>query len=141
MFTLTLLIILNIVQCKKESGLNRPDREGSKNTLDMMTEDSSSNIDFQSLENKISQSTVMDVEVFFAISVLHKRYISQFLDEVKDLSEDEQKKFFLKKKDEFFHSIKYTEAQYNSFMQNNMNKMDEYIGTHPELQSYLTTLQ
>jgi len=127
------IIFIFIISCKK-------DNKSVETNEPVILNENSSDIDFNSMENIVKNSSKLDIDVFFAISVLHKRYISQFVDQVKDKTEDEQKSFFLMKKKDFFDSIKYTEEEYDSFMTNNFDQMNEYINTHKKIQEYLTSI-
>ncbi|HQH31854.1 MAG TPA: hypothetical protein PK900_13350, partial [Spirochaetota bacterium] len=101
---------------------------------------SDSKIDISKMEKIVNEAGSMNLDVFFAISVLHKNFISQFLNEVQDLSEEKQKDFFLNKKNEFFKKLKFSEEEYNSFMEKNSGLMNDYINRHPEIAEYLTTI-
>ena len=125
-----LIILLIFWGCKKEN-------IGSKIEDNKNSEVERPKIDFAGLRETIDNSTTMDIEVFFAISVCHKYQISQFQQEVEGKSEEEQKIFYLQKKNDFFKSIKYTEDQYNGFIDKNANLMNEYISNHPEIAEYL----
>lgn len=127
------IVFIFIFSCKKD---NKP----VENNESVIISENSNNIDFNYMENLVKKSSKLDIDVFFAISVLHKRYISQFVEQVKDKSEDEQKTFFQSKKKDFFNSIKYTEDEYDSFMSGNFEQMNEYINTHKKIQEYLTSI-
>jgi hypothetical protein len=98
-----------------------------------------SNIDFKGLQDKIKNADKMDMDVFMAISVLHKKYIAQFVDETANMNEEEKHNFFESKKKDFFKSMKFNEQEYNSFMEKNIDKLNDYQNIHPEFREYLTT--
>lgn len=127
------IIFLIVFSCKK-------DNKTVESTDPVIINENSTDIDFNHMENLVKNSSKLDIEIFFAISVLHKRYISQFIDQVKDKSEDEQKSFFLQKKKVFFDSIQYSEEEYDVFMANNFDQMNEYINSHKQIQEYLTSI-
>jgi hypothetical protein len=131
------LIMLLFFQCTKN---NDKKPKNNKTDLEYIEKDNETNIDFTAMKKLVDESSAINIEVFFAISVLHKHYISQFINEIDTLSEDEQKDFFQKKKVEFFQSIKYTEDEYNDFMQKNMDKMNDYINSNKDIEKYLTTI-
>ena len=125
-----------LLQCRKTEMENKD----NKINIEYPETDAKPNIDFESMKKLVDESKTLDIDVFFAISVLHKNYISQFEEQVKDLSEEEQKDFFHKKKKEFFNSIKYSEDDYNNFMQKNIDLMNEYINRHKEIEEYLLSI-
>ncbi|OHD12338.1 MAG: hypothetical protein A2086_08885 [Spirochaetes bacterium GWD1_27_9] len=127
-------LILFFLQCRKNNS-----EFTDKNLEDSTNEEQKLTIDFEEMKRIIDSSKEIDVEVFFAISVYHKYTISEFENEVNVLSEEEQKKFYEKKKIEFFDSIKYTEEQYNDFMLKNINSMQDYLNLHPDIASYLVS--
>lgn len=92
------------------------------------------------MEEIIKKASKLNVEVFMAISILHKKYISQFVDQVKNLPEEEQKKFFEEKKIEFFKSIKFTLEEYENFLKNHPEEINEYIIQNEKIRNYLTTI-
>lgn len=126
---LFLLFLFIFFDCKKE--------DDNLNNVEDNSNIEKPKIDFEAMKSLIDNSVEIDIEVFFAISVYHKYYISRFHEEAAGLNEDEQKVFYLKKKDEFFKSIKYSEAEYNNFMEKNINSMNEYISSHPEISEFL----
>lgn len=94
-------------------------------------------IDFDAIKKVIDNSSSMDINVFFAISVYHKYFISNLQDQANKMNDEEQKTFYQEKKIEFFKTIKYSEKEYNDFMDKNINQMNEYISSHPEIADYL----
>lgn len=131
------ILLLLFVQCKKSNEINENSNEDNNQNENNITKPK---IDFDAMKKIIENSTSMDTEVFVAISVCHKFYVSKFDDEVKNLNEEEQKLFFYKKKIEFYKSIKYSEDQYLDFMQKNQQSVDEYIKSHSEILEYLTSI-
>ncbi|HOF01215.1 MAG TPA: hypothetical protein PK385_04545 [Spirochaetota bacterium] len=132
-----LLFLTIIFGCQKRESANVNIREFD-NSLNESNSDSK--IDISKMEKIVNEAGSMNLDVFFAISVLHKNFISQFLNEVQDLSEEKQKDFFLNKKNEFFKKLKFSEEEYNSFMEKNSGLMNDYINRHPEIAEYLTTI-
>lgn len=133
-----ILLILTIIfgcQRKDNSGVNIREFDNSLNENNIDSE-----IDISKMEKIVNSATIIDLDVFFAISVLHKNFISQFVNEVQNLSEDKQKEFFLNKKNEFFKNLKFSEEEYNLFMEKNSSSMNDYINKHPEIAKYLTTI-
>gem|GEM_PF-1900340 len=141
---LLLLLLISIIilitnQCTKNNKKSaNQDQTEESYSFDDSNIDSKINID--EMKKKVKESTEMDVEVFFAISVLHKDYISRNVDEMNNLPEDEQKKFFEKKKTEFFNTIKYSEKQYEDFLQNHAEELIQYSNKHKEFQEYFKTI-
>ena len=96
-------------------------------------------IDFDKMNEIIANAKTMDVEVFFAISVLHSRYIKSLDKEAAALSTEQREKFYTEKKNEFFKTMKFSESQYNDFMTNHVSELNNYINQYPEITQYLTT--
>ena len=128
-----------IVQCNKKNNLDKKESEEDTSTQTSKL-NAKSEIDFDAMKKIIDNSETLDMDVFFAISVLHKYHISQYVGEVENLSEEEQKKYFEQKKRDFFNSIKYTEDEYRSFMERNIEQLNEYQNEHPAIRDYLTTI-
>ncbi|HOV14988.1 MAG TPA: hypothetical protein PK771_11930 [Spirochaetota bacterium] len=125
---LFIFIILALLNCRKDQ----------KNIVDESnSEVEKPKIDFDAMKELIARSSNIDMDVFFAISVCHREYISRYQAEADKLDEEKQKAFYLQKKIEFFNSIKYTEEQYNEFMEKNINQMNDYINNHPDISEYL----
>ncbi len=129
-----LIIIFAQCQCIKKPEVK------NENESNYMSNDNNTGIDFDAMKRKIDESKQMDIDVFFAISVLHKKYISQFAEETASMTEEEQKKFYNDKKVEFFKTIKYTENEYENFMKTHLNEMNEYINNHKAIADYLISI-
>ena len=130
-----IILILFFSQCSKN---NSKAKEEEENTG--FEETTSNTIDFNAMKKLLDNSKELNIEVFFAISVLHKKYVSQFENQAVSLSEDQQREFYHQKKIEFFKSIKYTEEEYDSFMQNHIEEMNEYINEHKAIREYLISI-
>lgn len=133
------LIIIFSSNCKKEIS-NEIHEDPQNEKMEYTKNDSETTIDFVEMRKKIKNSDKINIEVFFAISVYHKYYISQYIEDVNHLSEEDQKIFFLQKKKGFFNSIKYSEEEYNRFMENNIDEMNIYINSHKDIQEYLLSI-
>ena len=136
---LLFVILFLLTQCGKKT---KKDNESTEENVNVQQNklDAKKEIDFDSMKQIIDNSEKMDMDVFFAISVLHKYNITKHAGEVENLAEEEQKKFFEQKKKEFFNSIKYSEAEYISFMEKNIEQLNEYQNEHPAIRDYLTTI-
>jgi hypothetical protein len=134
-----LIILILFTQCGKKA---KQDKESTEENVNVQQNklNAKKEIDFDSMKKIIDNSEKMDMDVFFAISVLHKYNITKHAEEVENLAEEEQKKFFEQKKKDFFNSIKYSEAEYISFMENNIERLNEYQNEHPAIRDYLTTI-
>ena len=130
-----LIILILTVQCEKKSNLDKKESE-EDTTIQTNKLNAKSEIDFDAMKKIIDNSETLDMDVFFAISVLHKYNISRHVGEVENLSEEEQKKFFEDKKREFFNSIKYTEDEYRNFMEKNIEQLNEYQNEHRNSQDH-----
>ena len=96
-FVVLLSIFLFLfITCKKE---NKDDLNTLIDNSDVNVK--KSKIDFDKLKSLISSSSSIDLDVFFAISVCHKEYISKFQDAANKLDEDDQKLFYQEKKSDF----------------------------------------
>lgn len=134
---ITILFIILFLSCfKRDSTIKNNNQETQIIEKDYDFEE----IDNEKLKNIIDKSEQIDVKVFFAISILHKNFIDQFIDSVKDKTEEEQKKFFEEKNIEFFNKIKYSEEQYLEFQKKNEKALIDYLNRHPELMKYLVTI-
>lgn len=132
------IILILFTQCgKKDSKKTEEENEINEEIPDLKNQ---KNINFENMKNIIANSKNMDMDVFFAIAVLHKNHISQYVDQVEKLPEGEQQKFFDEKNKEFFNSIKYTEEEYRKFMEQNIEQLNEYQNSHPVIRDYLTTM-
>ena len=102
-------------------------------------EEKPSAIDFDKMQSIVDKSKSMDVEVFFAISVLHRKYILSFEDEAAKLPESQRAQFYETKRKAFFETVKYSEKQYNDFVTNHTSELNNYINQFPDIAQYLTT--
>ena len=134
---LLIFSILFFPQCLKFSKKNG---NANNNQDTSLMNKNGNGIDFEKLRSVVDNSNSIDLDVFVAISLLHKNYISQFTNETANMTEDQQKKYFEQKKKEFFKTIKYTEAQYNAYIVANLDKINEYIASHKEIGEFLTSI-
>lgn len=135
-FYILLILTISFGCLKKENvnvNIHEFDNSLNENNID-------SEIDISKMKKIVNDAISINLDVFFAISVLHKNFISQFVSEVQNLSEEKQKDFFLNKKNEFFKNLKFSEEEYNLFMEKNSSSMNDYINKHPEIAKYLTTI-
>lgn len=130
---LSIFLILIFFTCKKATKDRAED-------IIKIPESQQQGIDFAYMENLVKKSNKLNVEVFFAISVLHKKYISDFIEETKSMPEDKQKDFFEQKKKEFFKTIRFSEDEYNNFMKKHPDEINDYISKNQLIREYLTTL-
>jgi hypothetical protein len=137
MLFLFIIMILLFSQGLKFSKKNNNSKNDQNS--DLLNKNNSS-IDFEKLKGIIENSNNIDIDVFVAISILHKNYIMQYKKDSDALPEDQQKKFFDQKNKEFFKTIKYSEAQYNSYIGANIDTINEYIASHKEISEFLTGL-
>jgi hypothetical protein len=129
-----LLVFISSFQCKKNAETNNNQTTAVENT------DNKDKIDIEEMKKTIADSTEMNTQVFVAIAVYHKYYTNQFGDTTKNMTDEEKSKFFEDKKNEFFKSLKYSEKEYNDYMQKNNNDINDYIINHPEITAYLTSI-
>ena len=135
---LFVILLLLIIHCGKNKTSNK-NNENNTNNQTLESEDKN-DIDFEGMKDRIKNSEKLDVDVFIAISVLHKYHISQYVDQVENLPKIQQQKYFEQKKKDFFNSIKYSEQEYRKFMENNIEQLNEYQNSHPAIRDYLTTI-
>lgn len=136
---LFLMILFLLTYCGKKGNTDKKNNEENMNVQSDRL-NAKNEIDFDAMKKIIDNSDKLDMDVFFAISVLHKYNIDQHIGEVENLSKEEQQKYFEQKKKDFFDSIKYTEDEYISFMENNIEQLNEYQNEHPAIREYLTTI-
>lgn len=132
------IILLFITQCGKKD--SKKIEEENEINEELPNLDNQKSLNFEGMKSIIANSKNIDMNVFFAIAVLHKHHISQYIDQVERLPENEQQKFFEEKNKEFFNSIKYTEDEYRKFMEQNIEELNEYQNSHPAIRDYLTTM-
>ena len=128
---LFLMILFLLTYCGKKGNTDKKNNEENMNVQSDRL-NAKNEIDFDAMKKIIDNSDKLDMDVFFAISVLHKYNIDQHIGEVENLSKEEQQKYF--------DSIKYTEDEYISFMENNIEQLNEYQNEHPAIREYLTTI-
>lgn len=134
---IAILSIFLLFSCFKKDSLNNFDQASFSSIIE---EDKEKEINLDKLREIIDKSDKIDIEVFFAISILHKSFIDQFIDKVSNRSEEEQKIFFKEKNKEFFRILKYTEEEYREFQLKNEKSLIDYLNSHPELMNYLITI-
>ncbi len=132
------IILLLITQCGKKDSKKTEEENVINEELPEL--DNQKSLDFDSMKIIITNSKNIDLDVFFAIAVLHKHHIEQYIEQVEKLPKDEQQKFFEEKNKEFFNSIKYTEEEYRKFMEQNIEQLNEYQNSHPAVRDYLKTM-
>ncbi len=137
---LYIIILLLIIHCGKKKNIKNQIQNESDLSSQTIESDDKSSLDFEGMKIKVEKSEKLDPEVFLAISALHKYHITQNISQAENLSKIEQQKFYEKKKKEFFDSIKYTEEEYTKYMENNLEKLNEYQNEHPAIRNYLTTI-
>lgn len=137
-----MILLLTLIGCwKSEKAATGTEQPRETSSLKIPEADTTEKLDFKEMKKTIDESKKMTVEVFFAISVLHKKYVSQYNNQLKDLSEQEKKVFYHQKRNEFFQYIQYTDDEYYEFMENNGEKMDRYIRAHKEIENYLISIE
>ncbi len=134
-FIILVIFIIFFLQCPK----NRNKNQGNENQNINPEINDNKGIDFIGMKKIVDNSKKLDIDVFFAISVLHKQYTLQLVDTAKNLPEEEQKSFFDSKKKEFFKSIKYSEQDYDKFMETHIDEMNDYIINHKVIADYLNS--
>jgi hypothetical protein len=72
-------------------------------------------------------------DVFVALTIKHRKETQRWVDEVKNLSEDEQKKYLENANRAFFESYGTTEDAFIQYPQRHMEELNGYINEHPEL--------
>lgn len=136
---LFIIPVLLLLSCRKEQAVApQTDEQIVEEYKEELRGDT--RIDFAQLEQTVKNSESINIEVFIAISVLHRYYSNRFVAETESMNEDEQVRFYQEKRKEFFGKIKYSEEQYESYMENNMEALNSYITQHPEMLEYLTTI-
>jgi hypothetical protein len=129
-----ILVSLLAFQCKKNN-----ENTNTEDNVTTETESDKSKVDLSEMKNIIDSSTEINLEVFIAISVLKKNYIYQFENDINKLTEANQTKLIDEKNRVFFESLKYTEKEYNDYLQKNFQQVNQYIINHPEITAYFTT--
>lgn len=143
-FVIVFLVIVSAFACNKKSSYNERVENGSIDNYEEMAlredeEEKPTAIDFDKMQSIVDKSKSMDVDVFFAISVLHRKYILSFEDEANKLLESQRGDFYEAKRKAFFDTIKYSEKQYNDFVTNHTDELNNYVNQFPEIAKFLTT--
>ena len=139
-YILIFLIIFSLFACNKtkEKEINETEYIETYN-FENEDEIQASSIDFNKMQKIIENSSKMDVEVFFAISVLHRKYINAFEEQAQQLDEKMRNDFYSQKRVEFFNTIKYSEKQYNDYVTTHQSELNNNINQYPEIAQYLTS--
>lgn len=99
-------------------------------------------LNFDHLKEKVKDSQKMTIDIFFAISALHKNHINKYESQLETMTEEQLKVFYAEKKHEFFQTIKYTEEEYDSFsiimIEKYPAELNNYMSEHPEYREYLS---
>jgi hypothetical protein len=138
-FIILLVLLLLLNQCIKLPKKNQNKNLNNSYNNEMNIK-KNSEIDMEKMKSIVADSNSMNIEVFAAMSVLHKNYSKQFEKDTVNLNEEEQKKFFEQKKNDFFKTMKFSEAEYNAFLEHNLDKINEYISEHKEISEFLMSI-
>lgn len=99
-------------------------------------------LNFDELSKKVADSEKMTIEIFFAISALHKSHIAQYEEQLESMTEEQLKIFYAEKKEEFFQTIKYTQVEYDNFslimIERYPVELNNYMNEHPEFREFLS---
>ena len=140
LFCMAAVFCLTVLSCEKKETKQTVEPEQIIQTEETEYDGGDiQSIDFDKMTQIVENAKSLDVEVFFAISVLHRRYIKSLESEASALSADQREKFYTEKKNEFFKTLKFSESQYNDFMTKNVAELNNYINQYPEITQYLTT--
>ncbi len=115
------------------------DEDGKQSTCSRIATKEYATFDINEIKDKIAKSSNLDPEISWAISVYYSSYISEFENEVEDMTESEKIAFYAKKRDEFYNSIKYSENQTNKYEEENQDAINAYMIKHPELEIFFPT--
>jgi hypothetical protein len=72
-------------------------------------------------------------ETFVKITILYNSTYQNWLEESQNLPTDEQRRFLDEMNMKFFSQFGLTEDEYVKYSQNNMEELNNYIASHPEL--------
>jgi hypothetical protein len=72
-------------------------------------------------------------EVFVALTIKHRKETKRWVEESKNLSEQEQKKYIENANRAFFSSYGTNEEAFIQYPQSHMEALNSYINEHPEL--------
>jgi hypothetical protein len=89
--------------------------------------------EFENLLEKSKPIKTFTPDVFVALTIKHRKETQKWVDEVKNLSEDEQKKYLENANKAFFESYGTTEDAFIQYPQRHMEDLNGYINEHPEL--------
>jgi hypothetical protein len=93
--------------------------------------------EFEDLLDRSKPIKVFTPDVFVALTIKHRRETLRWVEESKNLPEEEQNKYLEKANRAFFESYGTNEDAFTRYPQSNMDELNSYINEHPELMKYL----
>jgi hypothetical protein len=89
--------------------------------------------EFEDLLDRSKPIKTFTPEIFVALTIKHRKETLRWVEEVKNLSEDEQKKYLENANRAFFDSYGTSEDAFIQYPQRHMDELNSYINEHPEL--------
>jgi hypothetical protein len=133
------LILAGLLFLSMECGIFGKKKASEAENIILKNTGERSNIDFKGLYEKVKKADKIDMEIFLSIGVLQKKYVSEFIPETEKMADEQKRAFFQEKNKEFFNTIKFKENEYNTFLEKNVDKLNDYQNLYPELRDYLTS--
>ncbi|HBD94168.1 MAG: hypothetical protein A2015_14020 [Spirochaetes bacterium GWF1_31_7] len=130
----TLFLLILLVSCFKEK--NNTIKEQPLHVEPEIV--AGDEINFVNLQDIVKNAPKLTPEVFFAITVLHRKYIESLEKTITPETAGNPEALFEQKRVEFFKNIKFGYEEYMSYYENNQKEMNDYIMKNPQLMKYLT---
>ncbi len=133
-FLIFIIVLISLVSCFKEKN-NTIKEQPLQVEPEIIAGDE---INFEKLQDIVKRAPKLTPEVFFAITVLHRKYIESLEQTITPETEGNPEALFEQKRVEFFKNIKFGYEEYMSYYENNQKEMNDYIMKNPQLMKYLT---
>ena len=89
--------------------------------------------EFEDLLDRSKPIKTFTPEIFVALTIKHRKETLRWVEEVKTLPGDEQKKYLENANKAFFDSYGTSEDAFIQYPQRHMDELNAYINEHPEL--------
>jgi hypothetical protein len=94
--------------------------------------------EFEELLDRSKPIKTFTPEIFVALTIKHRKETLKWVEESKNLPEEEQNKYLENANKAFFESYGTNEDAFTRYPQRNMDVLNDYINEHPELMKYLS---
>jgi hypothetical protein len=136
MFLFTVLCGTTLYGCAKLKKPQEAQEEPESPKVEVQIPDRAEEPIRKDLEDLLDRSKPIKVftpEIFVALTIKHRKETLKWVEEVKNLSEEEQKKYLENANKAFFNSYGTSEEAFIQYPQRHMDELNSYINEHPEL--------